>query len=435
MASIRKHGNKWEVQYRVPGYKKPFSERFDNEREAQIRKLQIELDAEKGSLIPPATYRAANPLTKTALAAKSSTITTGELLEQYIEKRGPSMEARCLDATEKRIRNHIIPVIGNIPVSELTAPLLNDFYVKLSQTEICEQKGKKPHTIGKSTIEKCRGDLRAAINWGMDEEYIPQGYNAAARSKLQWLKQEEDRGEDYISWDYPDFLRALDICSDKTLRFVILICVVCTMRIGELLALDWKHVGIKRGDNEDDHIFIEYQLQRANEAHLGRSVKTVTYFTFPKQKESAKSVLFLTDPKKGSKRYVSYGDTLAEALRDRKETQELEKRLMGKQYQDYNLVLSQPNGRPIESKTICVRLAKFCEANNLPGICTHSLRHTSVDLKLELSHGDVKAVMADGGYRTEKMVTSQYAALRERRRTRTKDGMESLMRERKMPTT
>ena len=39
----RNKGNKWEVQYRVPGYPKAFYERFDTEVEARLRCAQIEI--------------------------------------------------------------------------------------------------------------------------------------------------------------------------------------------------------------------------------------------------------------------------------------------------------------------------------------------------------------------------------------------------------
>lgn len=426
-----KHGNKFEIQYRIPGVEKPVHESFDTKTEAETRALQVAYLRSIGMLTPP--QKAQNPLMRSVLEAKSKSLTLKELMDAYLAGQGPLMEAGCYTATEKRIQRYIIPTIGDIPVAELTAALLNDYYQRLAQTEICEQKGKEAHLIGRSTIEKCRADIRAAINWGMDSELIQQGYNSAARSKLPWSKDEDERGEDYISWDYPEFLRALDICKDKVLRLVILMCVTCTMRVGELLALDWAHVGIMEDGYEEECIYIEYQLQRADEEHLNRSTKTHASFVFPKQRTNSKSVLFLTDPKKGSKRKVPFGDTVSHELKEYKARQELEKSLMGDEYQDYGLVIAQPNGRPYESKTICKRLAEFCKESGLPGICTHSLRHTSVDLKLELSGGDIKAVMADSGQTTDKMVTIQYAALRERRRNRTASRMDSLLKNREMP--
>ncbi len=107
---------------------------------------------------------------------------------------------------------------------------------------------------------------------------------------------------------------------------------------------------------------------------------------------------------------------------------------MGEEYQDYGLVLAQPNGRPYSEKDILKRLREFCKEQKLPDVVVHSLRHTSVDLKLELSGGNIKAVQADAGHRTEKMVTERYSAMRERRRYALATAMDTLLTERKLPT-
>lgn len=430
MASIRKHGNKWEVQYRIRGFEKPFSERFDSEEEATLRKAQVEFDAKKGGLTPPKTAKSVNPLTKTELEKAKKTITLGELLQRYMNDRGEkSMTPRCFEATQTRIERHIVPYIGNIQASELTAPLLTQFFWELSK-KMVEQPGKEPHQLGLSTIGKCKADIRAALNWAMRNGVIDAGFNVATMAELPMAEENgEAEADDYISWDIDELTYALEKCPDEILRFAILMCFACTMRIGELLALDWKHVNVQYEGHPSVHI--EYQLQRAKEEHLNRSPKTKAYFVYPRWKENAKSVLFLASPKKGSKRYVQYGGEVTDALQKRAERQNLEKRLMGDDYCDFGLVLAQPNGRPFEAKTICKRLQDFCEQEGLPGICTHSLRHTSVDIKLELSGGNIKDVMADAGHRTEKMTTMQYANMRNRRRSQIADREDELLRERK----
>ena len=106
---------------------------------------------------------------------------------------------------------------------------------------------------------------------------------------------------------------------------------------------------------------------------------------------------------------------------------------MGEDYQDFDLVIAQQNGRPYSEKDILKRLRKFCEEQGLPDVVVHSLRHTSVDLKLELSGGNIKAVQADAGHRTEKMVTERYSAMRERRRYALASAMDTMLTERKLP--
>lgn len=424
MASIRKHGRKWELQYRVRGYRAPFSERFCSEREAHLRKLQVELDAERGVLVPP---RASGAFTRSALARARRSLTLGELLERYLGEHGAkNMTPHCFDDTKTRLTRHIVPYLGEIPVVELTAPLLTAHFDALSRQTVC-QPGRKPHPLSLLTIAKCRSDLRAALNWGMSRGIIEPGFNAASASELP-AREENDGAdvEDYVSWDYAELSYALGRCEDETLRFAILMCFACTMRIGELLALDWAHVDVLRDGRRNIHI--EYQLQRAKAEYLDRSPKSTASFVFPPQREGAKSVLFLTQPKKASRRYVPYGDVVAEALREHRARQNEQKRQMGADYQDYNLVLAQPNGRPYESKVIGKYLSEFCKREGLPDICTHSLRHTSVDIKLELSGGNIREVMADAGHRTERMTTVQYAAIRNRRRAQTADKIDALLR-------
>ena len=420
MASIRKHGNKYEVQYRVPGCKKPQSERFDTIEEAELRKAEINIQKKRGTFVP---LKSTNILVQSSQADKN--ITVEELMKLYIKKHGvTSMTAGVLCNTERRIRDYINPQIGNIPIGELTPLVLQSYYVELAKTPA--KANNAGEFVGPSTIKKCHADLRAALNWAIGNGILPLGCNAALYAKPPAYEE-----EDAISWDYDQFLMALEVCKDPQLKFIILMCVTCTMRISELLGLTWDHVEYR--EDGGGNVFIEHQIQRAKEEYLNRSLKTKAFYVFPKTNPKSQSVLFLTTPKKNSARHVPFGETVEEALKAHKERQDLEKQLMYPQYEDYGLVVARQNGRPYESKSIRTMLIKFCDQYGLPGVCTHSLRHTSVDVKLELSGGNIKAVMADAGHRTESMVTKQYSALRERRRFGIADSMDNLLKTKKMP--
>ena len=422
MASIRKHGKKWEVQYRVKGYPKPFSERFETEKQALLRKAQIELEAELGTLTAPKT--AVNPLTAPSKAGKVMTVR--ELMEKYIKLHGEAeMTANVIRDTEHRINDYINPLIGDMAIADVTPLLLTDYYARLREFPAKVQKGKEPRNVSASTIAKCHGDLRAALNKAIEWQLLPPGSNAALVAKPPRPKEKE-----VDSWDYEELFKALDQCTDHLLHMVIMMCVACTMRIGELLGLHWSDVTLEEGKGQ---IYIHYQLQRVKEADLKRSTKTEVYYQFPKVKNNADSVLILTDPKQNSKRHVAFEASVAEELKKVKSHQELEKLLMGEDYQDFDLVIAQQNGRPYSEKDILKRLRRFCEGQGLPDVVVHSLRHTSVDLKLELSGGNIKAVQADAGHRTEKMVTERYSAMRERRRYALASAMDIMLTERKLP--
>lgn len=229
MASIRKHGKKWEVQYRVKGYPRPFSERFDSEKQAKLRKAQIELEAELGTLTAPKS--AIDPLTAPVAAGKVMLLE--ELFEKYIKLHGEAeMTANVIRDTEHRINDYINPLIGKTPITDVTPLLLTDFYAKLRDFPAKVQPGKEPRTVSASTIVKCHGDIRAALNKAIEWQLLPPGSNAALVAKPPKAKEKEVE-----SWDYMELFAALDQCRDPLLHVVILMCVACTMRIGELLGL------------------------------------------------------------------------------------------------------------------------------------------------------------------------------------------------------
>lgn len=82
---------------------------------------------------------------------------------------------------------------------------------------------------------------------------------------------------------------------------------------------------------------------------------------------------------------------------------------LGEEYQDNNLVIALPNGRPCEERLINKAFAELREEAGLPKVVFHSLRHSSTTYKLKLNHGDVKATQGDTGHAEADMVTKVYA--------------------------
>ena len=97
------------------------------------------------------------------------------------------------------------------------------------------------------------------------------------------------------------------------------------------------------------------------------------------------------------------------ALQDAKKQQDEIKLLLGSDYQDFGLVLAQPNGRPYERRQIERMLDVFIAENGLRKVVFHSLRHSSTSIKLQISCGNIKAVQADNGHAQARMVTEVYA--------------------------
>lgn len=96
-------------------------------------------------------------------------------------------------------------------------------------------------------------------------------------------------------------------------------------------------------------------------------------------------------------------------LREWKKAQDELKSFLGEEYQDYDLVVALPNGRPCENRIIEKEFSLLKEKAGLPNVVFHSLRHSSTTYKLKLNHGDLKATQGDTGHAEIDMITKVYA--------------------------
>ena len=120
--------------------------------------------------------------------------------------------------------------------------------------------------------------------------------------------------------------------------------------------------------------------------------------------------LILKKPKtQSSERKVWLPKTVAYILREWKKAQDELKSFLGEEYQDYDLVVALPNGRPCENRIIEKEFSLLKEKAGLPNVVFHSLRHSSTTYKLKLNHGDLKATQGDTGHAQIDMITSVYA--------------------------
>jgi integrase len=126
--------------------------------------------------------------------------------------------------------------------------------------------------------------------------------------------------------------------------------------------------------------------------------------------KKATTSLVLKAPKtESSNRTIYLPLAVVEQLREAKNQQTYYKELLGAEYQDFDLVVAQINGRPYEHRCIDDKFHKLIESTGLRPVVFHSLRHSSTSLKLKLSRGNVKAVQGDTGHAESRMVTEVYS--------------------------
>ena len=205
---------------------------------------------------------------------------------------------------------------------------------------------------------------------------------------------------------------ALDKCTDSKLYVAMNLSFACSLRMGEILGLTWENVHISDEDIAADnaYVYIDKELTRASKRAIETLGEKDIYYIFTPLMPNTSTRIILKKPKTDSSiRKVWLPKTLAYILREWKKSQDELKGFLGDEYQNFDLVVALPNGRPCEDRIILKEFAKLREDAGLPKVVFHSLRHSSTTYKLKLNHGDLKATQGDTGHAQIDMITSVYA--------------------------
>lgn len=401
-----KHGNKYRVTYRCAGFPELIHETFDTEDEANLRVAQLMLQKKHGPILPPPEL-----VDPSNHEMRKETMTVSQLMDEYVQLYGlKHWSAGTLSDNQHRIDDYIKPYIGNMPIKMLTTHRLETFYDQLQSMPAVKMKGKAQKTIAPSVIEKVHALIRNALNQALRWNYL-DGVNPAMTVELP-----SHRKNKRASWTDQEARHALEVCVDPVLKLCMYLALGCSMRIGEILGLTWDsvHIDDELIQNDEAYLSVKQELRRCDKRSiddLRKQGRDDIYFTFPPWKKTeSTTVLVLKAPKtESSVRDIYIPAVVAEELKQARARQTYMKTLLTDEYQDYGLVVTQENGRPVESCQIMDKLRKLIKEHDLKPVVFHSLRHSSTSLKLKISGGDIKAVQGDTGHAQARMVTDVYS--------------------------
>ena len=401
MASIVKRGKSVAVVYTyrdLNGRKKQKWETVAPEN-AEARKREIELDILRDELVLP------------------QKMTVEQFIYKWVETYAPEHWAYNTYASNLSIiRNHIIPYIGSKQVQEITQFDIENLYNILRKVRV---KGAKSYNkdeedipyLSSTTIRNVHGILvpafEKAVDWGIIRN-TPIKCDAPKKNKPK-----------VVIWTPKIVSEALSDMQKESkyhlLRLALHTSFIATSRNGETVGLTWDCI-----EFDNDRLVIDKTLQRINKKAFEFLPKDDLIFVFPEKLQSSKSILVLKEPKtETSKRFLYMTAPLKKELLERKKQVELEKQLLGSNYNDYNLVFCHQNGDPIEPKLLERWFKKWQHRQpegKYPEIVFHGIRHSSITYKLYMSRGDYKAVQGDSGHATSVMVTDEYAHMEDKRR-------------------
>lgn len=393
MASIIKRNKSYSVVYCYTNEKGEVKQKWETWHtyaEAKKRKAEIENQQAIGTFVAPSKQTVASFML--------------DFVKLYGEKH---WGLRTYDWNCGLIANYINPIIGDLALQEITPKMADEYVHTLQRTPTAASQyrsvGQKYLSAG--TIDKVLTLIRCAFNHAVHWEIIAKNPFLHTRGPKMERKERDFWTAEMIS-------KALDHCQDSKLYIAMNLAFACSMRMGEILGLQWDNVHISDREiaNDDAYVYIDRELERATKQAIDALAEKDVLCTFRPLKSSSKTRLVIKKPKtQSSVRKVWLPATVAHILREWKQTQDELKSFLGDEYQDYNLVIAQSNGWPCETRLIEKEFLKLREETGLPRVVFHSLRHSSTTYKLKYNGGDLKATQGDTGHAEIDMITKVYA--------------------------
>jgi integrase len=235
------------------------------------------------------------------------------------------------------VRHHIIPALGRMKLSRLTAAHIQSVYAQ-----------KLRNGLAPATVRLTHAVLHRALNQAVRFNLIP--WNPAGRVDPPKVSQEE-----ITPLNSEQARVLLDTGKGDRLEALYVISLTVGLRIGEALGLKWSDIDLDTGT-----LRVNRQLQR----YTGKG------FVF-------------SEPKHGRRRTVDLPHRAVEALRSHRKRQVEEQLRAGARWADNGLVFPSGHGTPLDARNVANKHFKpVLKRAGLPDIRFHDLRHTCATLLL-----------------------------------------------------
>lgn len=253
--TIVQRSNRYNVVYlyddEATGKRKQKWESFSTLEDAKRRKAEVEYRQELGNVVI------------------QQCDTLDDLLKEYVSIYGKSIWSLSVySGNIGLINNYISPILGSMKLKDVTARVLEKYYMQLLKTPAVvqhshQQKAKKPTCVAPPTVRKVHNILRSAFHQAVKWELMEKNPAMYATVPKAETKKRE-------IWDAPTLFRATELCEDERLKLSINLSFACSLRIGELLGLTWDCVDISPESIAAGKasIFVNKELQRVSKSAM-----------------------------------------------------------------------------------------------------------------------------------------------------------------------
>ena len=257
-------------------------------------------------------------------------------MEMWFTNYLPNIEATTRNGYREKISLYINPHLGKIPLKNLKNDTIQIWVNTLTQ------KGLSP-----KTIRNAYNNLNAALKKAVLLRMIP--YNPCEGTALPKLKRYQ--GKVYTP---EQIQQVLSIAENTTMYLPLVLALLTGMRRGEICALKWQNIDFKK---KQIHIC-------ENRVHGDRTQGVQTVIEKAPKSEASNRTIPMSPELTGilSAARLRYYNEAAE---------------YGPAFRDLGYVLHNENGTPYHPDSLTTKWRRFVEANELPSIRFHDLRHSN----------------------------------------------------------
>ncbi len=277
---------------------------------------------------------------------KPGKTTLADFLDRWLKDYAyANLAPRTAEGYETIIRQHLIPKLGSIPLTQLKPEHIQKYYSETLSNGRCDGKGSLSSLTVRHHHMTLHKALKCAVKWGLLVRNPADAIDAPRSTHSEIKVMSED-----------DLNRFLEVVKPTPYYVLCYLALFTGMRRSELLALRWSDVDL-----------LLCQISVTRSMHRLKDGKIV--FQPPK---TAKG-----------RRIVSLSPSTVLVLREHRETQETIRLMQGLHLEDNDLVFSKEDRSPITPNVVTSAWVRLAKRAGLEGIRLHDARHTHASLMLK----------------------------------------------------
>jgi integrase len=265
--------------------------------------------------------------------APISKLTVAQFLVLWLDTNRATWKQAHHRYCEKYVRVHIIPTLGTTPLSKLSRQQVQNLITEKQKTQ-----------ISSTTVRHIHAVLHAALEQAVAWETLPK--NVADHVVLPRAAQTDIRP--FSGEHVRQFLEAV---AGERLEALFEIAIATGMRQGELLALRWQDIDLKKA-----------------QAHIRGTIQPDMTVAQPKTRASQRTVALTEEAVASLKRHRS--------------RQNEERLALGASWEPSDIVFSDEAGRTYNPTRLLRQFKRVLKEHGLPDLRFHDLRHTYATLML-----------------------------------------------------